>query len=134
MRRVVPGLLSLVFLFVLVAGCGDDKAGSSSTTTTLTSAATTSRVSPSSTVSPATTPPGPSVPQAGADELKIWQQNLSDVGCNAGVVDGLYGPQTHAAIKAFQQAKGLVADGVLGPKTKEALSSAVAAKERVCAA
>lgn len=39
---------------------------------------------------------------------------------------GTFGPQTEAAVKAFQQDKGLEADGVVGPKTREALSKALA--------
>jgi peptidoglycan hydrolase-like protein with peptidoglycan-binding domain len=32
-------------------------------------------------------------------------------------VDGIFGPQTEGAVKAFQQSKGLVADGIVGPLT-----------------
>ena len=32
-------------------------------------------------------------------------------------VDGIYGPSTEAAVKAFQQSKGLAADGIVGPLT-----------------
>jgi len=36
-------------------------------------------------------------------------------------VDGIKGPKTIAAIKAFQSSHGLVADGIVGPKTTAAL-------------
>jgi peptidoglycan hydrolase-like protein with peptidoglycan-binding domain len=32
-------------------------------------------------------------------------------------VDGVFGPQTEGAVKAFQQSKGLTADGIVGPNT-----------------
>lgn len=37
------------------------------------------------------------------------------------VVDGAFGAQTYAAVRAFQKNKGLAADGVIGPKTHSAL-------------
>ncbi len=36
-------------------------------------------------------------------------------------VDGIFGPKTDAAVRAFQQQKGLAVDGVVGPKTWAAL-------------
>ena len=36
-------------------------------------------------------------------------------------VDGVDGPQTKAAVRAFQQAKGLKVDGIAGPVTRKAL-------------
>lgn len=39
-------------------------------------------------------------------------------------VDGVFGPKTMAAVKAFQTLKGLTADGIIGPMTRAALTAA----------
>jgi peptidoglycan hydrolase-like protein with peptidoglycan-binding domain len=70
--------------------------------------------------------------EASSEDLEKWQTELNAVGCWAGPVDGQLGPQTEAAIKAFQAAKGLEVDGLLGPVTEGALEEAVAAGEIVC--
>jgi peptidoglycan hydrolase-like protein with peptidoglycan-binding domain len=44
-----------------------------------------------------------------------------DVGSRDGKPDGLMGPKTLAAIKAFQSKHGLVPDGIVGPLTTAAL-------------
>lgn len=55
------------------------------------------------------------------DEVKRIQSILQGQGYNVGPVDGLYGPQTQAAVVAFQKAKGLMPDGMVGPLTWAAL-------------
>lgn len=43
-------------------------------------------------------------------------------------IDGVFGAKTEAAVKSFQQGKGLTADGVVGPKTRAALGLTLAAE------
>jgi peptidoglycan hydrolase-like protein with peptidoglycan-binding domain len=57
---------------------------------------------------------------------KDVQHALNLLGASPALVeDGVLGPKTNAAIKAFQISHGLVADGVAGPKTKTAISIAL---------
>ena len=60
------------------------------------------------------------------DEVKKLQQALVDAGYNVGTagVDGSYGPDTTAAVKKYQQDKGLQVDGIAGEKTLGSLYSA----------
>ena len=45
------------------------------------------------------------------------QRILSHLGYNPGEHDGLDGPNTQAAVKAFQRKTGIEADGIVGPVT-----------------
>ena len=54
-------------------------------------------------------------------EVTALQQRLLDLGFNPNGVDGIFGPGTESAVKAFQQAKGLTVDGMVGPITRAAL-------------
>ena len=54
-------------------------------------------------------------------DLAVWaQEHLISAGFNV-AVDGGYGPNTQAAVEAFQTAQGLTVDGIIGPATWQAL-------------
>jgi peptidoglycan hydrolase-like protein with peptidoglycan-binding domain len=52
----------------------------------------------------------------GSDVLQL-QQSLNRLGFNAGVEDGAFGNTTLAAVRSFQQSRGLSVDGVVGRST-----------------
>ena len=52
--------------------------------------------------------------------VKTLQYLLRARGHNL-TVDGIFGPQTDAAVRAFQQQRGLAVDGIVGPATWSAL-------------
>lgn len=53
------------------------------------------------------------------------QQDLKQLGYYYAEITGNFGEKTEAAVKKFQQAKGLTADGVAGASTVSAIASAV---------
>ena len=57
--------------------------------------------------------------KAGAkgEEVHALQQALASIGIDPGRIDGVYGPQTEKAVRAFQKSVDLPADGVAGEKT-----------------
>ncbi len=50
-------------------------------------------------------------------QVQLLQQALGRI-----KVDGIFGPETEEAVRAFQASKGLTVDGVFGPQTSAALS------------
>ena len=107
-----------------------------SPSTTTTAPETTTTTTPSTTTttpseSAATTfslPEGTKLKLGEGDPAIVQQlqQALSSAGYDPGSADGTFGPQTEAAVVAFQQANGLTADGTVGPLTASALASAIA--------
>lgn len=63
----------------------------------------------------------------GSDVVQL-QTELNYLGYNVSKVDGIYGSNTQAAVKAFQSAQSLSADGVVGPITGNQLKSLYANK------
>lgn len=60
-------------------------------------------------------------PPMSGEIVRSVQRVLRERGFHAGPIDGAYGPQTAAAVQAFQAANGLVADGEAGAATAGAL-------------
>ena len=54
-------------------------------------------------------------------EVRSIQQKLKNWGYYNGDVDGIFGSQTQAAVKAFQRKNGLTVDGIAGPATLAAM-------------
>lgn len=59
-------------------------------------------------------PPPPSIKPTSLSrsEISNIQSRLKEIGFDPGPIDGLYGPRTEGAIKAFQSAQGLPVTGV----------------------
>lgn len=55
-------------------------------------------------------------------EVSKLQTELNRRGFSSGMADGLFGPMTDTAVKAFQKSKTLIADGVVGPITRASLN------------
>ena len=58
--------------------------------------------------------------------VQAYQAILVRLGYDTGGVDGIFGSKTYAAVKAYQQSKGLSADGIIGVNTGTALCREIA--------
>ena len=65
-------------------------------------------------------------PKSG-ERVREVQRALTGLGYEPGPIDGLMGPRTRAAVRAYQEASGLTADGTLTPELeREILASSAA--------
>lgn len=71
--------------------------------------------------------------QAVSNYTRALQQALSDAGYYDGAQDGIYGPETVAAVEELQQSHGLPVTGTLDKATAAALESDLQAKGGVAA-
>jgi N-acetylmuramoyl-L-alanine amidase len=60
-------------------------------------------------------------PMVRGDDVTELQRRLNELGFDAGRADGILGPETEAALRAFQRNAGITADGVCGPATLHSL-------------
>lgn len=66
----------------------------------------------------------------GADVTSLQTQLLELGYLTPEGVDGIFGPKTEDAVKAFQRAQGLEIDGIVGPNTRGTLQQELGAPER----
>jgi peptidoglycan hydrolase-like protein with peptidoglycan-binding domain len=61
----------------------------------------------------------------GAQRIAVrgLQRRLIDAGFELDEIDGHFGPQTEAAVRAFQERSALDVDGVVGPQTWERINA-----------
>jgi N-acetylmuramoyl-L-alanine amidase len=60
-------------------------------------------------------------PMLRGEDIRELQMRLSRIGFDAGLADGVFGPDTERALLAFQSEVGLATDGIVGPETLEQL-------------
>ena len=65
-----------------------------------------------------------SPPHSGGD-VRTLQQQLAQLGYDPGPFDGIFGPKTGQAVRAFQTHANLVVDGIVGPNTRHELQAAL---------
>jgi len=144
--RTLSAAAALAGASVLIAGCGfgggtttvtvtsttggsSNLAPTSTTATTgTTSTATTSTATTATTATVAsttTTTPAKPKPDPVKQANMALQKDLTTLGFYNGPINGVYGPQTKAAVASFQKAAQLPVDGIAGPQTWAAINLAL---------
>jgi Putative peptidoglycan binding domain len=139
-RRQLVAAIAVAVVLILagvgiarVLGGGDDDNAALPSLPGTTAATDTGATGPVETGTTATTTPAITVPedatlQSGdeGDSVELLQQALDALGYDVGTPDGVFGPGTEEAVKAFQADSGLAADGIAGPTTLSALNDTLA--------
>jgi N-acetylmuramoyl-L-alanine amidase len=71
------------------------------------------------------------LPMLHGDDVATLQQDLGALGFDAGIVDGIFGPQTLRAVLDFQQNRQMAEDGIAGPRTIAELAFVVRATRKM---
>ena len=113
---------------LLLAACGGDADETTTTSTTLAPTTTTSSTTTTTTTPTSTTTTTISSIPATATTYQV-QADLTALGYFDGVIDGIAGEVTRAAIARFQTDEGIEADGLFGPVTDAAMVPRLQADE-----
>ncbi len=120
---------AVVVIALAVTACGGDAAETTTSTTATTVPSTTSpTTSTTTTLAPSTTTTTISAIPATATTYQV-QADLTALGYFDGVIDGIAGEVTQAAIAKFQADAGIEADGQFGPVTDAAMVPLLQADE-----
>lgn len=76
---------------------------------------------PKTSTSTAKTPTYPTIRRGDKGDLVVQLQTLLAKDGSTLAIDGIFGPGTQSAVRAFQQRHGLTVDGIVGPQTWGAL-------------
>ncbi|WP_078554977.1 N-acetylmuramoyl-L-alanine amidase [Bacillus alkalicellulosilyticus] len=63
------------------------------------------------------------------DDVRALQERLTELGFDAGPIDGIFGPLTYDGVVRFQRSANIGVDGIVGPETRVALRDAEAREE-----
>lgn len=66
-----------------------------------------------------------------SESVRLLQRALNSATLDAGVEDGIYGPQTAAAVRRFQRSQGMPEDGIVGPQTWAVIAKTTPAGEEL---
>jgi peptidoglycan hydrolase-like protein with peptidoglycan-binding domain len=129
------GATALAAAAIAVAGCATEAASAASSAPAVTAkpaaviapaamGAPSAKSAPARVAAPAYTPPSRTLApgMTGAD-VKAFQERLAALKYYPGPVDGEFGPDTQAALWAFQEINGVKVTGVVDAATKKALVS-----------
>ena len=117
-RRIAPA----VALAMILVACGSGESADTTTTPASTEATTTTSAATTVTTTAASTTTTTVAQQPASAYMSTIQSQLKALGYFEGAIDGIPGPLTEEALRAFQKDAGITVDGEAGPETEAALA------------